>query len=56
MDYGARADMVLGDQNKVRLAVLNAIDRNPNVLWKRPSSSRKRKRPARLSDDSDESD
>ena len=56
VDYGARAAMVQGDHNKVKRAVLNAIDRNPNVLWKRPPSSRKRKRQAQLSDDNDESD
>jgi hypothetical protein len=47
VDYGSLASMVQGNRNKVKPAVLNAIDSNPNVLWKRPSAAaRKRKNPS----------
>jgi hypothetical protein len=45
VDYGPPEHMVQGNRNKVRPAVLNAINNNPNVLWKRPPAKQKRKEP-----------
>jgi hypothetical protein len=50
VDYGPKKDMLTGKNNKVNVAVLNAIDRNTHVLWERPKT-KKRKKPA--SSDSD---